>query len=133
MRGFVGSMEKAALKNKTFRTVLYTAKNCQLVVMSLKPAARGFRRSSSSLGSKTEPPGAILTKQSRRSPSSRPGRHLASFPPTMAKPPQQGSGCFLPGGRPPVNVLCTGGRSPNGRVRLPDTHSQKVLEYPGDG
>ena len=37
MKGFVGSIEMAALKNKTFRTVLYTAKNCQLVVMSLKP------------------------------------------------------------------------------------------------
>jgi mannose-6-phosphate isomerase-like protein (cupin superfamily) len=37
MKGFVGSIEKAALRNKTFRTVLYTAKNCQLVVMSLKP------------------------------------------------------------------------------------------------
>jgi mannose-6-phosphate isomerase-like protein (cupin superfamily) len=37
MKGFVGSIEQAALKNKTFRTVLYTAKNCQLVVMSLKP------------------------------------------------------------------------------------------------
>ena len=37
MKGFVGSIEKAALKNKTFRKVLYTAKNCQLVVMSLKP------------------------------------------------------------------------------------------------
>ena len=36
MKGFVGSIEKAALKNKTFRTVLYTARNCQLVVMSLK-------------------------------------------------------------------------------------------------
>jgi len=37
MKGFVGSIEKAAITNKTFRTVLYTAKNCQLVVMSLKP------------------------------------------------------------------------------------------------
>ena len=37
MKGFVGSIEKAAQQNKTFRTVLYTAKNCQLVVMSLKP------------------------------------------------------------------------------------------------
>ena len=37
MKGFVGSIEKAAVKNKTFRTVLYTAKNCQLVVISLKP------------------------------------------------------------------------------------------------
>ena len=49
-----------------------------------------------------------------------PGRHFASFLPIIAKPPQQGSGCFLPGGRPPVNVLCKGGRSPNGYVRLPD-------------
>ena len=37
MKGFVRSIKKAARKNKTFRTVLYTAKNCQLVVMSLKP------------------------------------------------------------------------------------------------
>ena len=37
MKGFVGSIEKAVQKNETFRTVLYTAKNCQLVVMSLKP------------------------------------------------------------------------------------------------
>jgi hypothetical protein len=36
MKGFVGSIEKAALENETFRTVLYTAKNCQLVVMILK-------------------------------------------------------------------------------------------------
>ena len=43
-----------------------------------------------------------------------PGRHFASFPPIIAKPPQQGSGSFLPGGRPPVNVLRKGGRSPNG-------------------
>ena len=27
--------------------------------------------------------------------------------------PQLGSGTFLPGGRPPVNVSCKGGRSPN--------------------
>ena len=32
-----GNIEKAAERNTTFRTVLYTAKNCQLVVMSLKP------------------------------------------------------------------------------------------------
>jgi hypothetical protein len=37
MKGYVGNIEKAAEKNTTFRTVLYTAKNCQLVVMSLKP------------------------------------------------------------------------------------------------
>ena len=36
MKGFVGSIEKAALKNKTFRPAPYTAKNCQLSVMSLK-------------------------------------------------------------------------------------------------
>ena len=37
MKGYVHSIEKAAQQNTTFRTVLYTAKNCQLVVMSLKP------------------------------------------------------------------------------------------------
>ena len=37
MKGYVHSIEKAAQKNTMFRTVLYTAKNCQLVVMSLKP------------------------------------------------------------------------------------------------
>ena len=37
MKGYVHSIEKVAEQNTTFRTVLYTAKNCQLVVMSLKP------------------------------------------------------------------------------------------------
>jgi mannose-6-phosphate isomerase-like protein (cupin superfamily) len=37
MKGYVRSIEKVAQQNTTFRTVLYTAKNCQLVVMSLKP------------------------------------------------------------------------------------------------
>ena len=37
MKGYVQNIEKAAERNTTFRTVLYTAKNCQLVVMSLKP------------------------------------------------------------------------------------------------
>ena len=37
MKGYVHDIEKAAQQNKTFRKVLYTAKNCQLVVMSLKP------------------------------------------------------------------------------------------------
>ena len=37
MKGYVHSIEKAAQQNATFRTVLYTAKNSQLVVMSLKP------------------------------------------------------------------------------------------------
>ena len=37
MKGYVHNIEKAAQQNKTFCTVLYTAKNCQLVVMSLKP------------------------------------------------------------------------------------------------
>jgi mannose-6-phosphate isomerase-like protein (cupin superfamily) len=38
MKGYVPDIEKAAQQNKTFRKVLYTAKNCQLVVMSLKPS-----------------------------------------------------------------------------------------------
>ena len=37
MKGYVSSIEKVTQDNTTFRTVLYTAKNCQLVVMSLEP------------------------------------------------------------------------------------------------
>lgn len=36
MKGFVQNIEKIAVANQDFRQVLYTAKNCQLVVMSLK-------------------------------------------------------------------------------------------------
>jgi len=37
MKGFVKNIEEIAVKNEDFRRVLYTAKNCQLVVMALKP------------------------------------------------------------------------------------------------
>lgn len=37
MKGYVGNIEDATKENKNFRKVLYTAKNSQLVVMSLKP------------------------------------------------------------------------------------------------
>ncbi|MFA5265485.1 MAG: cupin domain-containing protein [Opitutaceae bacterium] len=37
MKGFVQDIESLAIKNDEFRRVLYTAKNCQLVVMALKP------------------------------------------------------------------------------------------------
>jgi mannose-6-phosphate isomerase-like protein (cupin superfamily) len=37
MKGYVQNIEDIAIKNKDFRQVLYTARNCQLVVMSLKP------------------------------------------------------------------------------------------------
>jgi mannose-6-phosphate isomerase-like protein (cupin superfamily) len=37
MKGFVRNIEKLAIGNDAFRRVLYTARNCQLVVMSLKP------------------------------------------------------------------------------------------------
>ena len=37
MKGFVKDIEGLAIKNDEFRRVLYTAKHCQLVVMSLKP------------------------------------------------------------------------------------------------
>lgn len=37
MQGFVQDTEEIAVKNEAFRRVLYTAKNCQLVVMALKP------------------------------------------------------------------------------------------------
>jgi mannose-6-phosphate isomerase-like protein (cupin superfamily) len=35
--GFVENIEDLSVKNAYFRQVLYTAENCQLVVMSLKP------------------------------------------------------------------------------------------------
>ena len=38
MKGFVQNIEALATKNANFRRGLYTAKNCQLVVMSLHPA-----------------------------------------------------------------------------------------------
>jgi len=37
MKGFVAHLEKETLKNADFRHVLYTGKNSQLVLMSLKP------------------------------------------------------------------------------------------------
>ena len=37
MKGYVINIEKASLENEYFRKVLYTAKNSQLVIMSLKP------------------------------------------------------------------------------------------------
>ncbi len=37
MKGFVVDIEKATLENTDFRRVLYTAKNSQLVVMSIPP------------------------------------------------------------------------------------------------
>ncbi len=37
MKGYVINIEKAAIENSNFRKVLYTAKNMQLVLMSLKP------------------------------------------------------------------------------------------------
>jgi len=37
MRGYVQDLESLAIKNNEFRHVLYTAENCQLVLMALKP------------------------------------------------------------------------------------------------
>jgi mannose-6-phosphate isomerase-like protein (cupin superfamily) len=37
MKGYVKDIESIAVKNVDFRQVLYTTKNCQLVVMALKP------------------------------------------------------------------------------------------------
>ncbi len=37
MKGFVRDIEAIAIGNDDFRRVLYTARNCQLVAMSLKP------------------------------------------------------------------------------------------------
>jgi mannose-6-phosphate isomerase-like protein (cupin superfamily) len=38
MQGFVQNIEGLAVDNSNFRRVLYTAKNCQLVLMALKPS-----------------------------------------------------------------------------------------------
>ena len=37
MKGFHANLEQETLKNSDFRKVLYTAKHCQLVLMSLRP------------------------------------------------------------------------------------------------
>jgi mannose-6-phosphate isomerase-like protein (cupin superfamily) len=37
MKGYVENIEKLSIENENFRKVLYTAKNSQLVLMSLKP------------------------------------------------------------------------------------------------
>jgi|SRR3989344_1859846 len=37
MKGYITNIEKLSLENENFREVLYTAKNSQLVLMSLKP------------------------------------------------------------------------------------------------
>src|SRR5512133_3123001 len=37
MKGYIKNIENITNKNNDFRQVLYTAKNCQLVVMALKP------------------------------------------------------------------------------------------------
>ena len=38
VKGFVQNIEGLTVKNEEFRRVLYTARNCQLVVMALKPS-----------------------------------------------------------------------------------------------
>ena len=38
MKGYIANIEKLSLENENYRKVLYTAKNSQLVVMSLKPS-----------------------------------------------------------------------------------------------
>jgi mannose-6-phosphate isomerase-like protein (cupin superfamily) len=37
MKGYSSNIEKLTLENSNFRKVIYTAKHCQLVLMSLKP------------------------------------------------------------------------------------------------
>lgn len=37
MHGFVGNIEKLTIANSDYRRVLYTARNSQLVLMSIKP------------------------------------------------------------------------------------------------
>lgn len=38
MKGYIANIENMTLENRNFRKVLYTAKNSQLVVMSLRPS-----------------------------------------------------------------------------------------------
>jgi len=38
MQGYISNIEKLSLENENFRVVLYTDKNCQLVLMSLLPS-----------------------------------------------------------------------------------------------
>jgi len=37
MKGYIQNIEALTVKNEDFRQVLYTARNCQLVLMALKP------------------------------------------------------------------------------------------------
>ena len=37
MKGYIGDIEKETKENENFRKVLYSAKNCQLVVMCIQP------------------------------------------------------------------------------------------------
>ncbi|MBU4274244.1 cupin domain-containing protein [Patescibacteria group bacterium] len=37
MKGYISNIEKETIENENFRKVLYTAKNSQLVLMTLKP------------------------------------------------------------------------------------------------
>lgn len=37
MKGYITNIEKTTLENTEYRRVLYTAKNCQLVLMCLQP------------------------------------------------------------------------------------------------
>ncbi|HSX25068.1 MAG TPA: cupin domain-containing protein [Candidatus Andersenbacteria bacterium] len=38
MKGYIENIEQATMQNDAFRRVLYTAKNCQLTIMALKPS-----------------------------------------------------------------------------------------------
>jgi mannose-6-phosphate isomerase-like protein (cupin superfamily) len=38
MHGFIKDIDSQTVENRDFRRVVYTAKNCQLVLMSLKPS-----------------------------------------------------------------------------------------------
>jgi len=51
VKGFIEDIESIAVKNQDFRQVLYTAKNCQLVVMALKPGEEIGRKCTSWISS----------------------------------------------------------------------------------
>lgn len=60
MKGYVINIEKATSKNTDFRRVVYTAKNSQLVLMSLRPGEAQF-----SFGSEFPAADVILIRMAR--------------------------------------------------------------------
>ena len=72
MKGYIGNIEELTLGNQHFRKVLYTAKNSQLVVMSIKPGE--------DIGEEVQLITNILMAVLQKSKTALPGRFLMLFP-----------------------------------------------------